>query len=584
MKIYLRIFSLVLFGLLIVSLSAPRPAYAAPINVGCDANELIAAINTANSTPEEDTLELAADCVYALTAINNTDEDNGPTGLPIITSEITVNGHNATIARSEDVPGFRILRVAPTGSLLLNQVTVTRGQPDKNPHFTPFYHGAGILNRHGQVTLHSSTVTKNILYDYAVGGGIYNDGGMLNVADSLVADNGRPDEGDAGGGIANVGGGTLTITDSTIRGNCAIDDGGGIFNLSDGTVTNSRIEGNCTFQEIYEPPASFGGGIKNLGTMTLTGTTISGNTASFGAGISNGGTLNLLSSTVANNTTLFSGEHGGGIENLGTMLIANSTVARNFATKQGGAVWNSKSLRLINVTLAKNHAGDAGGNVFTTKEGTMTASNTIFAKGKPENCVGVIVGEGSNLRFPTGDSSCLGTYGNPKLGPLQDNGGPTWTMALKPGSAAIDIGREPVCAADPINNLDQRGIVRPLDGNGSGLATCDSGAFEAPALPAPTCTDKPQAPVLVVPVDQATVHQKAVRLNWNESYCATRFKVEVREGSADGDKVFTSKGLTITEDVAEGLKWNRTYLWRVKACNAIGCRASAYLSFTVEQP
>jgi hypothetical protein len=58
------------------------------------------------------------------------------------------------------------------------------------------------------------------------------------------------------------------------------------------------------------------------------------------------------------------------------------------------------------------------------------------------------------------------------LGPLQDNGGPTWTMALGPGSAAMDAGNDAICAADPVNTLDQRGVVRPQG------AHCDSGALE----------------------------------------------------------------------------------------------------------
>ena len=59
------------------------------------------------------------------------------------------------------------------------------------------------------------------------------------------------------------------------------------------------------------------------------------------------------------------------------------------------------------------------------------------------------------------------------LGPLQDNGGPTQTMALLPGSAAIDAANDAICAAPPVNNLDQRGITRPQGPH------CDIGAFEA---------------------------------------------------------------------------------------------------------
>src|SRR5215216_5140616 len=91
---------------------------------------------------------------------------------------------------------------------------------------------------------------------------------------------------------------------------------------------------------------------------------------------------------------------------------------------------------------------------------------------------------GHNLQYP--DANCPGIpVGSPQLGPLQDNGGPTWTMALLPGSAAIDAGDNAVCAQAP-GNLDQRSIGRPIDGNGDSNAICDIGAFEAPAYGPPT--------------------------------------------------------------------------------------------------
>jgi hypothetical protein len=124
--------------------------------------------------------------------------------------------------------------------------------------------------------------------------------------------------------------------------------------------------------------------------------------------------------------------------------------------------------------------------------------NTIVANSPlGENCSGVIDDGGGNLSYP--DTSCPGINANPALGLLQDNGGPTWTMALGEGSAAIDAADDAICAAPPVNNLDQRGVTRP-----QGLH-CDIGAVEqiieptAVGLSALSAQSRPGAlaPVLV---------------------------------------------------------------------------------------
>ena len=104
-------------------------------------------------------------------------------------------------------------------------------------------------------------------------------------------------------------------------------------------------------------------------------------------------------------------------------------------------------------------------------DGTLILRNTLVAHSSTgSNCTGEITDGGGNLSYP--DASCPGINADPLLGPLQDNGGPTWTMALGPGSAAIDAANDTTCASDPVNNLDQRGIVRPQG------AHCDIGALE----------------------------------------------------------------------------------------------------------
>ena len=102
----------------------------------------------------------------------------------------------------------------------------------------------------------------------------------------------------------------------------------------------------------------------------------------------------------------------------------------------------------------------------------MTLKNTIVANSPTgNNCYGTITDGGGNLSYP--DTTCPGINSDPKLGPLQNNLGPTETMALLPGSSALDAADDAICAAPPINNLDQRGITRPQGPH------CDIGAYEA---------------------------------------------------------------------------------------------------------
>jgi hypothetical protein len=114
------------------------------------------------------------------------------------------------------------------------------------------------------------------------------------------------------------------------------------------------------------------------------------------------------------------------------------------------------------------HAGNAafGGGVYDSTTPATTLTDVLLASNELGNCAGNITDGGRNLSF--GVSDCPGTgfnRGDPRLGPLQDNGGPTQTEALQAGSAAIDQG-----AGCEIT--DQRGLPRP-----SGPA-CDIGAYE----------------------------------------------------------------------------------------------------------
>lgn len=313
------------------------------------------------------------------------------------------------------------------------------------------------------------------------GGGIRATGAntSLIVDDAIVTENTAVQ----GGGIDAEGGAGLTVTDSAVTHNTTTRlSGGGIF-FADGTasIEDTTIRANTAQAIVPGIPNTYGGGISLLAaTTTISGSTISVNRAAGaapddagpggagGGGISNaeGSSLEVTNSTISNNVlTGVGGSGGGGIDNgafPGTLLAPTPSTAV-----------------LRHVTLADNSA-PIGANL-RSKPGTGTNSVTTRATiaSNPlggTNCDGASTSQGFNLEFP-GASCGFEIAADPGLAPLADNGGPTETRALGSASAAIDA----VQTGCPPPDLDQRGVTRPLNGDGAGQALCDVGAFEQAA-------------------------------------------------------------------------------------------------------
>ncbi len=353
--------------------------------------------------------------------------------------------------------------------------------------------GGGIYND-GVLTVSNSTFINNIVS--ASGGGIYSEG-MLTVSnctftnntsasfgagicslgpDVLLMVSGSSFTGNSGVGICYVGsfgGGTLTVDNSTFTNNF----GSGIKSSNTPTaVNNSAFENNSD---------SFGGGI-NIDSShiyydmtTVTNSTFTGNCATTdGGGIYNVfGMITVVNSTFTGNSAT---TNGGGIYNLfGLMAVCNSTFNGNSATTNGGGISNySSMLTLTNSTITNNY-GVYGGGINTVNDSSLTLNNTIVAGNTGTNGNDIygnvqatsehnLIGTGSGIfnLAELAPDNLLGTTTsplNPKLGPLADNGGPTQTMALLPGSPAIDAGGNGQ-AADPEGNaltIDQRGVGFP---------------------------------------------------------------------------------------------------------------------------
>jgi pimeloyl-ACP methyl ester carboxylesterase len=183
----------------------------------CDTAGLIRAIERANSAGGPITLRLQRSCTYALSAVHN--QANGPNGLPSITGRVIIEGNGATIARSSapGTPDLRPWHVSSGGSLTLKEVSVRNGVAS---------YGGGIYNRGGEATLIDTTLRDN---SATYGGAIYNRrGAALRLVNSTVSGN---QAGEQGGGIANADG-TLDLTNSTVTENRAAGGfaaGGGIY-------------------------------------------------------------------------------------------------------------------------------------------------------------------------------------------------------------------------------------------------------------------------------------------------------------------------------------------------------------------
>jgi hypothetical protein len=225
-------------------------------------------------------------------------------------------------------------------------------------------------------------------------------------------------------------------------------------------------------------------GVSNFGTLTLTNCTVSHNfTAGYsaiGGGLINRGTATLIDCTVSDNTAEgVYGAAGAGVYNFDTLTLTNCTISGNYAASDqggasGGGLFNGGTATLTNCTIS----GNIGGGL--ANGGTVTLANTIVAGNNGADVAGAFTSQGNNLIGATDGSSgwvssdLTGTSAqplNPLLAPLANYGGRTQTMALLPGSPAIDAGNNALIPKGVTK--DQRGLPRIVNG------TVDIGAFES---------------------------------------------------------------------------------------------------------
>ncbi|MEZ4332797.1 MAG: CSLREA domain-containing protein [Myxococcota bacterium] len=309
------------------------------------------------------------------------------------------------------------------------------------------------------------------------GGGIFNEG-RLSLRRSRVVDNATTIAGGAtshGGGIASAGVlAALRIEDSTIVGNEALADGGGI-RVESGVFSADR-------SQVTDNVAGGSGGglaVESNGYLVQY-VDFSRNRAALGGGVhlAEQGEIQRCA-FVANEATI----RGGGLHDVFGGFARFSTFAENVAPIGAGVYADSTQTLLDSDTIARN----VGAGVHN--QSGVFMENTLLAENGGGNCVGTPpafgafnLEQGASCGFgptPTGPNF---PNTDPLLGSLAENGGPTRTIALLPGSPAIDVVTSAI-RTNCQNMLDQRGHPRgrprTQDGLGEDVFLCDIGAYEA---------------------------------------------------------------------------------------------------------
>jgi hypothetical protein len=379
------------------------------------------------------------------------------------TQPLIINGNGVTIDSGNN---NRMLNTNTAALTTINNITFTKGFVTNR---------GGAIRAAGPLTVNGSTFTLNSGGDG--GGAISDDGGPVIINNSTFsgnhAQNGALSNPGDGAAIRVHGAGqTLTITGSTFTGNNANSGGfgaawwvdfNGTITMTNSTFANNNAEGDSGVGFVS-------GG---LSTVTAVGTTMSANHAGSSGGVASGGALNVG----------------------GTVTLKNSTVTGNTATNGGGGV-DANSVNLAYADVDGNSAAVLGSNVEIGRAGSLQTfasviTNPLGAAAKNCGYVSTTTATSSGYNFVS-DTSCfpgggavaaatdkIVPGGDPQIGALANNGGPTLTQLPAITSPLVDAIPVSFCQAAPLATgvtTDQRAFVRP---SGPG---CDIGAVEVAVL------------------------------------------------------------------------------------------------------
>ena len=387
-----------------------------------------------------DTIQFAENLVGSTITLAGTELDvKGP--LTLAGSGQTIDAGNAS----------RVMYVGFT-TLNASNIDLVNGAAPGNS-------GAGLFVLSSTVSLTNVGISGNHA-DYAAGVAAFNYS-ELRITESTISGNSAAHK---GGGLELVNGTNAVLEHSTVAANSA-SRGGGIFVsfYAELSLTQSSVSGNTA---IGAPPQSAGGiyGYR-CGSVNLVGTLVSANVGNYrGGGIAAVEcSVTLVNSTITGNTSTYGG--GGAIYlNHADASIVNATISGNSAQDVGGLLAVKSSATLENSILSANTVDAAHA---ATVDLAFYDSSTVDAESS-------LLGSALDASAFNGASSHNRFSDSPGLGPLQDNGGATDTMAALDGSIVIDAGDNALAQIAGHSLLyDQRaGHLRIVNG------TVDIGAFE----------------------------------------------------------------------------------------------------------
>ena len=488
------------------------------------------AILDANSTPGADTISLRFQGTYMLA-----------TPLPTITEKVFISGWGRQSSIFSGFNAFRPFVIASGvevdmtnmtikdavgsgyGGAIANGGALTLSGVDIL-NCTASAGGGGVSNS-GTLTIEDSNITGCSAPN---GGGVYSSGSLLTIENSDIESNiATISSWGGGGGVFSSG--DVTITNSTIASNESNSRGGGIL-VSEATtnMSNSKIELNSsesagagaylirgshefinsTISENTTTSGSGGGIVAVLAPIRMYDSTMFGNSAVNGGaihlsgGVSEPATLRLQGVTIYDNqaSNLGGGISGWTADSMKTVAVfmMRSTISGNTSLGDGGGIHltNGSWAEIIGCTIVENNAGVNYGGLMLDTVSFTTLASSVFASNGAQTYPNVRILNSRYLKLPNyynnynfvedaegteyfnGPENLIG-LGDPLLGPLTDNGGPTVTHAPLPGSQLIDAGEDYDSVNSP-NETDQRGVARVI-GAHADIGAVESGVIIEPA-------------------------------------------------------------------------------------------------------